>query len=467
MITVLIHCSIFRKNKVFVYAATIALTLTAACAVGQNPVLDDYIRLAIAQSPDIYQGSLEVEKAGISREIAANYRLPTVAFQLGYQTARGGRDIDLPIGDMLNGVYSTLNHITGTNSFPMLENQKINFLPTNFYDAKIQTTIPVYNPEIRHNINLSGNRITASELDIRTRKRDLAFRVKSAYFDYLMTVQVVKIYRQALGLAHESRRVNERLLQNGKGLPAYVLRSDAEIESISAEISAAEMQVLNAASRFNYLLNRPENSPIDTVFDDNVALDAARLLVNTQTDISQREEIKSLQNASALYENVIRLQKSAAMPRLNGILNLGSQAENWQFNAQSRYFLLGLQLDVPIFSAYRVRQKTAIAQLELKQNESRTDYVTKGLSLAADVAINNLRSALGSFDATQKQLEAASTYRRLIEKGYTEGVSTFIETIDARNQWTNAQLSQKIRLYKVLQAAAAIERETASYNIDQ
>ncbi|HQN56191.1 MAG TPA: hypothetical protein PLR24_03090, partial [Saprospiraceae bacterium] len=70
-------------------------------------------------------------------------------------------------------------------------------------------------------------------------------------------------------------------------------------------------------------------------------------------------------------------------------------------------------------------------------------------------------------DASQKQLEAASTYRRLIEKGYAEGVSTFIETIDARNQWTTAQLAQKIRLYKVLQAVAAVERETASYNIDQ
>lgn len=184
-------------------------------------------------------------------------------------------------------------------------------------------------------------------------------------------------------------------------------------------------------------------------------------------DISRREEIKNLQNASVLYKNVIKIHKSAALPRLNGIINVGSQAENWQFDSQSRYFLLGLQLEVPIFSAFKVRQKTAIAQLELGQNESRTEYASRGLSLAAGVAINNLRSALESLDASQKQLEAASTYRRLIEKGYAEGVSTFIETIDARNQWTTAQLAQKIRLYKVLQAVAAVERETASYNIDQ
>ncbi len=433
----------------------------------QNQALDQYIRQAITQSPDIYQSNLEQEKAQLSSEIATNYRLPTVAFQMGYQTARGGRDINLPIGDMLNGVYSTLNQMTGTNSFPTLENQKINFLPTNFYDAKLQTTIPIYNPEIRHNIHIASNKITATDLDTRTRKRDLVYHVKSAYYDYLMAFQMVKIYQQALTLASESRRVNERLLSNGKGLPAYVLRSDAEIENIRAEISGAEMQVRNAASHFNYLLNKPMESPIDTFFDEMSALEAGRNILTTQAIISNREEIKNLQNASQLYENIIHLQKSTALPRLNGILNLGSQAENWQFNGQSRYFLLGLQLEVPIFSAFRIKQKTAIAQLELKQNESRTEYITRGLSLSAEIAVNNLHAAMEGLDATQKQLEAASSYRRLIEKGYTEGVSTFIETIDARNQWTLAQLSHKIKLYRALQAAAAVERETATFNIDQ
>ncbi len=467
MITALSNRSVFRRSKSIVVIILVGFILSASCAHSQRSILDDYIIQAIGQSPEIHQSNLELQKAGISRDFAANYRLPTVGFQLGYQTAHGGRNIDLPIGDMLNGVYSTLNQITGTPSFPMLENQRINFLPSNFYDAKIQTTIPIYNPEVRHNIDLSENKIVAANLDIRIRKRDLAFRVKSAYFDYLMAIEAVKIYRQALSLAQESRRVNERLLKNGKGLPAYVIRSDAEIESISADISGAEMRVQNSASMFNYLLNRPENSPIDTMFDAKVALEAGRLLATLPPDISRREEIKNLQNASVLYKNVIKIHKSAALPRLNGIINVGSQAENWQFDSQSRYFLLGLQLEVPIFSAFKVRQKTAIAQLELGQNESRTEYASRGLSLAAGVAINNLRSALESLDASQKQLEAASTYRRLIEKGYAEGVSTFIETIDARNQWTTAQLAQKIRLYKVLQAVAAVERETASYNIDQ
>jgi len=53
----------------------------------------------------------------------------------------------------------------------------------------------------------------------------------------------------------------------------------------------------------------------------------------------------------------------------------------------------------------------------------------------------------------------------LIEKGYGEGVNTYLETVDARNQFMNANQMANINQYKVLMAAAEYERETASYII--
>lgn len=457
--------TVLTKHRLI--AALSIVTMVSTMMSGQQTALDLYIREALKNSPVLYQNSLNLDKAKIGEDIARSYYLPTVGFQLGYQTAAGGRSIDLPVGDMLNGVYSTLNQLTGTSAFPTIQNQQINFLPVNFYDAKIRANIPVYNPEIKHNIALAGSQVTGSEIEIRLRRRELVRQVKEAYFNYLLTLQATKIYREALSLASEGRRVNERLLKNGKGLPAYVLRSDAEIEQIRAEIYQSEVQVRNAASWFNFLVDRPADADIDTLFDESEALLKCNQLILMQQNTSVREEVKSLMNASAVYSNMISLQKSARLPRLNGILDLGSQSENWRFNGRSRYFLLGLQLDVPIFSAYRIKNKVAQARLDLMQNESRIAYVQDQVNLSAATSVNNLKSALESLEAKQKQLEAASTYRRLIDKGYAEGVSTFIETIDARNQWTQAQLSCKIQLYKALQAGVAVERELALFNIDQ
>ena len=124
-------------------------------------------------------------------------------------------------------------------------------------------------------------------------------------------------------------------------------------------------------------------------------------------------------------------------------------------------------LEVPLFSANRVKNKVEQAKIDLNRNESVTRHARDQFDLAGEIALNNLRSALEGIEARKKQVEAASTYRRLIEKGYAEGVSTFIETVDARNQWKTSQLAYKIQLYKVFQAGVNVEKELALFNIDQ
>lgn len=445
---------------------TFTLSILVVLLYGQESPLDRYIREAFASSPILYQSDLDIQKSKLVKDFARSYYFPTASLQMGYQTAAGGRNIDLPVGDMLNGVYSTLNQITGTSSFPTIDNQHINFLPNNFYDFKIRTSLPIFNPEVSHKIRLADKQTEATALNLRLRKRQLAAQVKEAYFNYLMTTGVVGIYREALALGEEGRRINQRLLEHGKGLPAYILRSDAEIASIKDEIFQAETASTNARAWFNFLLNKPDSTTIDTLFDENTMLTFCKnLLLNTPPD--QREEMKMLLNASSSIEEAIKLNKSAALPRLNAIIDLGSQAEQWQFNSQSRYFLLGLQLEVPLFSANRIKNKVEQAKIELNRNESETRHAQDQFSLAGEIALNNLRAAIEGIDARKKQVEAASTYRRLIEKGYAEGVSSFIETADARNQWKISQLAYKIQLYKVFQAGVNVEKELALFNIDQ
>jgi outer membrane protein TolC len=87
------------------------------------------------------------------------------------------------------------------------------------------------------------------------------------------------------------------------------------------------------------------------------------------------------------------------------------------------------------------------------------------ISLSAQASRNNLFTSYQNFQSAQKQHEAAQSYQKLIDKGYKEGVNTFIEAIDARNQLTQAQLQVSINRYRVLSAAAQYERETASYQL--
>lgn len=453
---------LFRKRAVLLFVL-MAGTVTHA----QTNSLDAYIDTAFANNIVLKQKNISLQKAGYALEAAKGIFYPAVAFQAGYQTADGGRDIQLPLGDLLNGVYATLNQLTQSNKFPQLANERINFLPNNFYDAKIRTTVPIINTDITYNKKITEQQLAISEYEIDIYKRELVQQVKTAYYNYRTALEAVKIYQSALQLAEEGKRVNEKLLENGKGLPAYILRATSEIENAKAQTIAAQQQQNNAQRYFNFLLNRDQTALIETNDTPDTGAEALQALAIKDIATAQREELTVLKEAITLNATVLRMNKAVYYPKLNGFLDLGSQAQNWKFNAQSRYYMAGLQLDVPIFSGFRNRNKIKQSDLDVKNAELQFDQAKQQLDMAGNVAANNLLSAYQTLLSSQKQLEAAQTYQRLIDRGYGEGVNTYIETIDARNQLTQAQLAVAINQYKVLIAAANVERETASFQLQK
>jgi outer membrane protein len=430
---------------------------------GQTSVLEGYIDEGMENNLVLKRKNISLDKALLALKTAKSMYQPSVALQASYSTATGGRSISLPLGDLMNPVYATLNQLTNSQNFPMLENESINFLPKNYYDAKVRTTVPIINTDIIYNRKINEQQVTLQEFEVQTYERELIKNIKSAYFNFLNAQQAVKIYQSALRLAEESKRVNERLLESGKGLHAYVLRSNSEIEQVRAQVTQAVQQQVNARLYFNSLLNRDGETAIDAAYDADDALTKATILLQSTPEISSREELKSLQQVIDINENVIKMNKKFSIPKISGFLDLGSQAEQMRFNNQSRYAMVGLQFDLPIYSGNRNRIKVKQSQLELEGASLNREYIKRQLQVSSSVAKNNLLASWQTYQSSLKQLESASSYQRLIDKGYQAGTNTYIETIDARNQLTGAQLSTLVNKYNVLLAAAELERETAAY----
>ena len=108
-----------------------------------SAILDQYIQEAFADNRDLQQQALILQEQQKAVQEAQGLWKPTVNFGLNYTLAAGGRSISFPVGDLLNPVYSTLNNITQTNQFPQLENVEEQFLPNNFYDARVRITQPI------------------------------------------------------------------------------------------------------------------------------------------------------------------------------------------------------------------------------------------------------------------------------------------------------------------------------------
>ena len=437
------------------------LVMPFACILGQKSILDEYIEMGFQQNIVVQQKLISAEKALLSLQSAQSLYQPTLAFQGGYQTGEGGRSISFPVGDMLNPVYSTLNQLTKSSAFPQIANVETNFFPRNFYDVKLTSVMPIYNRDISINKEIQSQTLGIQKADIQVYKRELVKNIKTAYLNYLMAHKAIGIYQNGLLLAQEGKKINEKLLANGKGLPAYILRSENEVVQMASQLSEAEKQAESAKMYFNFLLNRELLTEIKTNFDEQEALDILKKTLVAEVD--QREELGMLKQAISLQQSVVKMNESFYLPKLNGYLNLGSQSSNWDFNQKSAYYLLGMQVDIPIFSGKRNLNKIKQSAMDVDMAKKSLDLTSKQVSLALQIAQKNLTQTWVAFRASQKQIDVANTYQKLIDKGYKEGVNTYIETLDARSQWTNAHLALNINQFKILIAAAQVEREAASY----
>ncbi len=440
--------------------------LCAVLNVNGQSYLEKYVSEGLRNNEVVQQKNIALEKALLSLRIANKMFMPSLDLQGSYTSGSGGRSISLPVGDMLNPVYSTLNRLTDSDEFREIENVKESFFPKNFYDVHIHATIPILNADLHYSHKIRQQQVILQEFEVKIYQRELVESIKVAYFSYLAATEIVKIYRSSLEFAEEGSRVNASLLANGQGLPAYLLRAQSEIENIHAQITEGERQVHNAQVYFNFLLNRDEEELILAEENRGGTLFKVREdSLNESQSVREREELAQLRQLVSLNRTINKMDQSFWVPKINGFADLGSQHQDWIVNSQSRFYLIGLQVDIPVFAGLRNRDKMRLSELSVKNAELDYSLKNKQLDVRMQAVKNERVTAYRNHRSAEKQLEAARAYQRLIDKGYKEGSNTFIETLDARAQLTAAQLKTVINQYHIFIADAHYERESASFNL--
>jgi len=423
--------------------------------------LNSYIQQGLVSNESIKEQDFLLKKNIYALQEAKRMFLPNVSFSTTYTKADGGRTIDFPTGDLFNAAYATLNQLTGSNSFPQLQNQSILLNPDNFYDAKFRTSLPILNAELVYNKRIKTQQVELQKTEILLYKRELVKEIKTAYYNYLKATNAISIYQSFLKLLEEGERVNRKLFDNQKINRTAVIRSQNEVSKINASLTAAKKTEESARFYFNFLLNRSLTEPILT--DDVPLLPAQDHL--PLGDVSGREELAKLGIAKGINQNLTGLAKSYLIPKIGTSLDLGSQAFDWKFNDKSRYYLLGVSLEWNLFSSgrnsYKIKQSIASEQAVAAQ----TNHVTQQLLTELNVRRANLQSASAQYQAATSQLKTSQTYYNDMTKLYKEGMAIYIELLDAQNQWVDAQLQSNIALFDTWISFTAIERANASFNL--
>ena len=438
-----------------------AISLGAAGQGAPAPTLDAYIRQAFETNEGLRQQQFQLDKSLYALDEARSLFLPNVSLQGSYTKAAGGRSIDVPLGDMLNGVYTTLNQLTGSHNFPQLSNEKITFNPDNYYDAHLHTTLPLVDAELWYNKRIKQQQITGQQASLNVYKRELVKNIKTAYFQYYQAIQAIAIYDAALDLVAENIRVNQSLLANGTRNSTALTRAQAEQQKTLAQRNQASNSARNARAYFNFLLNRPVS--------DSIVLDTALFTqpgASDTTGIARREELQQWTVAKETSTLNLQLERSYLIPQLSTFLDLGSQGMG-TFDNTTRYYFWGISLQWNLFAGGQHTARARQAEADRRSAEAGYDQTTQALQLQLTQSYNNYNSAVETYHSAGVQLRFAQKYLTDQSRAYREGQLLYVELLDAQNQLTEARLEEDQAYADVQIALAQLERDQATYPLNQ
>ena len=206
----------------------------------------------------------------------------------------------------------------------------------------------------------------------------------------------------------------------------------------SALILSDDLEKLTNDSLFNFKV--PENLSLDNNIDIKIAEN-------------------NLLSETLLY----RYERSKGLPRLSAFLNgnYTGNSESFTFTQQGQKWfgaaLLGINLQIPVFSSLRrsaLSQKAKIAMLQAENDLTETQ---ERILIEVKAAENDYKLAVENYFTNKENLELATRIEKKNQLKYFEGVTSSFELREAQLQLYSAQNNYIKSIQEVIQKKLSLQ----------
>jgi outer membrane protein TolC len=446
------------------------IIFTVGMVDAQDNVLDTYIKIGLENNLSLRQQQFSLEQSMEALNEARGLFFPSIDIGARYSRAGGGREFVIPVGDLVNPVYQTLNQLLGVHGQPPLfpENipdQKVQFLREEEHDTRVRLVQPLFQPAIWSNYSLKSELNDIEDLKTTIFKRNLVAEIKRAYYNYLKATQVVELYQKIEEVQTENLRVSQSLYAAGTATQDVVFRAQAELGGTEQEKLHVENLQRQSKSYFNFIINRPLQEEITTISDHkNLLLNIPDLELAREHAFAHREELRQIKSAISAADKSAAIVKSRYYPGLNAVLDYGFQGEKYKFSTDNDYWMASLVLDWNLFNGFQDKAKLQQAHLEGKKLSTQENELRNLIELEVERIYDNLTVAQKTIEVNQRRVESSLASFNIISKKFEEGAAAQVEYLDAQTTLTNAAITEIISRYDYYIVYADFERIVALYN---
>jgi len=425
------------------------IALPISGAIGENVsisnplTLEQCIKIALRQSPNIKSAELDLKTSNFSVKDAKASFLPEINANGQYQFS-DRTDIGL---------------------------EKSN------YNAQISASIRLWDHGKRRtalNQAKANERSTRSEYD--RVEQELIFNVTNAYYNLLQSEKLIGVYEKLLEISKNNVEKTKLFLEKGIATPADV--ASAKVQQANDELALinAQNDFKLAKARLANVIGLDKDTPIEVQDDPDYKIYMESSLIKHEISledsiskaIQNRPELKSMRDRLDSLEWSLKQAKLDRLPVLSADYNYNflfgggtppnSNVDN-SWNAVAR-------LTFPIFDGGVSKRRQQRAEISIEQSKESIKEREQSIALEVQQQYFNFERAMKSLDIAKDQVENATLSLNVTQGRYDQGMTIFIDVLSAQARYAQAITNQVRAFYDYKIAEKSLQKAIGDLRIE-
>ena len=288
----------------------------------------------------------------------------------------------------------------------------------------------------------------------------------------VQTYSSVLLARENIDFLEKNKNNLEKNLLELNQLYENGFEEEESVEQIRLTLSGVKTQLryVNNIERITLdmlklLMGFPIKSPL--ILSDNLEKLTNDSLFNFKVpqnlSLDNNIDIKIAENNLLSETLLYRYERSKGLPRLSAFLNgnYTGNSESFTFTQQGQKWfgaaLLGINLQIPVFSSLRrsaLSQKAKIAMLQAENDLTETQ---ERILIEVKAAENDYKLAVENYFTNKENLELATRIEKKNQLKYFEGVTSSFELREAQLQLYSAQNNYIKSIQEVIQKKLSLQ----------
>ena len=298
-----------------------------------------------------------------------------------------------------------------------------------------------------------------SNLGLEKTELDVITAVSDAYYAVLITEEMLSILEKNVENLQGLYRKSEPMVHVGVIEQTDLDQLSVQLTSLLNVRSASERQAELAKN----LLRLQLGTSIDT---ELILLDTLEQLIEDSAleNVLLNEfnpegniDFRMIQQQETLTRKMVDMNKANALPTLVAFYRYTHKLLKPDFD-MSPPNMIGLQLNIPIFSSGQRYSQTQQAKVDLKTVENNKALVEDQLRITERQMRFNFQNALETFENQQKNIEVSRRVYLNLKLKYGQGMLSSLDLINADNNYLKAESDYINSMMQVLSTRLQLEK---------